>query len=220
MTTLIMIDWLSAFYKHIGSRSVILCMDNLQAHIAGVEALPPPSNIHVIWLPKNSTSIFQPLDQGIIQNLKIYYRKQWLQYIIQSIDNGVNPFTTVTLYETLHWCLDAWILQVSNNTIYRCFRKSTILEDTITLPSPPEPSLNHEYHTLQTRISDVMDLAYIINPEGENEVQEMDNTISMTDIINSHIGQELLEEEAILEDVTPNQGRYLQSHRRLRLFSF
>ena len=71
-----MVEWLQAFYRHIGSRSVILTMDNLKAHINAIEQSPPPSNIHVIWLPKNSTSVFQPLDQGIINNLKVHYRKQ------------------------------------------------------------------------------------------------------------------------------------------------
>ena len=32
--------------------------------------LSPPENIRIQWLPANATSIFQPLDQGIIQNAK------------------------------------------------------------------------------------------------------------------------------------------------------
>ena len=34
---------------------------------------PPPANIKIQWLPANSTSVYQPLDQGIIMNLKTYY---------------------------------------------------------------------------------------------------------------------------------------------------
>ena len=98
MNTGIMAKWLQSFYRHIGTRSVILTMDNLKAHINAIEQAPPPSNIHIIWLPKNSTSVFQPLDQGIINNFKVHYRKQWIQYIIECIDKDINPFTTVTLY--------------------------------------------------------------------------------------------------------------------------
>jgi hypothetical protein len=44
MTTESMVEWLSLFYRHVGSRTVILCMDNLGAHLKGVESLPPPPN--------------------------------------------------------------------------------------------------------------------------------------------------------------------------------
>jgi hypothetical protein len=148
MNTGLMVEWLQAFYKHIGTRKVILTMDNLKAHINGVEEAPPPSNIHIIWLPKNSTSVFQPLDQGIIQNLKIYYRKQWMRFIVDSIDQQRNPSETVTLYETIHWCLTAWNDQVTNTTIYRCFRKSTIIQPSITLPSEPPVDASAEYNAL------------------------------------------------------------------------
>lgn len=56
MTSLIMKDWLLAFYAHIGcQRSVLLLMDNFPAHLGGVELVPPPTNIRVQWLPSNST---------------------------------------------------------------------------------------------------------------------------------------------------------------------
>ena len=47
MTSLIMKDWLLAFYAHIGhQRSVLLIMGNIPAHIGGVELAPPPTNCH------------------------------------------------------------------------------------------------------------------------------------------------------------------------------
>lgn len=201
MNTLIMIDWLRAFYQHVGSRSVILTMDNLRAHITGVEQAPPPSNIHIIWLPKNSTSIFQPLDQGIIQNFKVHYRKQWIQYIIHSMDNNINPFTTITLYQTLHWCLKAWSQMVLNTTIYQCFRKSTIIQPQITLPQDPPVDLQEEHRLLHQRIPGVMSLHNILNPEGEEE--EVDESVTIDDLINEHLHQTQGNEEAILEDVEP-----------------
>ena len=44
------------------------------------------SNIKVIWLPANTTSKLQPLDLGIIQNFKTYYRKLLLKYVLSKID--------------------------------------------------------------------------------------------------------------------------------------
>lgn len=201
MTTIIMIDWLKAFYRHVGARSVILAMDNLKAHINGVEQAPPPSNIHIIWLPKNSTSVFQPLDQGIIRNLKAHYRKQWIQYIIDCIDTSINPFTTITLYQTIHWCLKAWYQMVLNTTIYQCFRKSTIIQPQISLPTDPPVDIHEQYQALQQRLPCVMMMEFILNPEDEDE--EIDEAITFDDIIDEHLQDIETSEEAVLEDVEP-----------------
>lgn len=77
--SLFMREWLHTFYSHIGSRTILLLMDNFPAHIEGANLAPPP-NIRIQWLPANSTSLYQPLDQGIIQNLKTHYRKYWRVY--------------------------------------------------------------------------------------------------------------------------------------------
>lgn len=73
MNTVIMSEWLQAFYQHVGrTREILLTMDNFSAHYSALELSPPPSNIRICWLPANSTSRFQPLDQGIIQSFKGY----------------------------------------------------------------------------------------------------------------------------------------------------
>ena len=76
-----MIEWLKFFYQQIGTtRQVLLTMDNFRAHYTAAEQHPPPPNIRICWLPANSTSCFQLLDQGIIQNCKAHYHKFWLQH--------------------------------------------------------------------------------------------------------------------------------------------
>ncbi|GBM47482.1 Tigger transposable element-derived protein 6 [Araneus ventricosus] len=53
-------------------RKIVLLIDNCTAHIV-------PSNlqwIKVVFLPPNTTSVLQPMDQGVIRNLKCHYRKQ------------------------------------------------------------------------------------------------------------------------------------------------
>jgi len=58
-----MLEWLQAFYIHIGTaRQILLTMYNFLAHITALELTPPPPNIRISWLPKNSTSQFQSLN--------------------------------------------------------------------------------------------------------------------------------------------------------------
>jgi hypothetical protein len=48
-------------------KHALLLVDNFSAHEAGLEQLRDSlQNTKVMWLPPNTTSIDQPLDQGII----------------------------------------------------------------------------------------------------------------------------------------------------------
>lgn len=66
-------NWLRSldrkFYHQ--KRKVAMIVDNCPAHpkVQGLKA------IKLIFLPPNTTSKTQPMDQGVIQNLKLHYRK-------------------------------------------------------------------------------------------------------------------------------------------------
>lgn len=207
MTTAIMIEWLRAFYSFIApGRSVLLLMDNLRAHLAGVEMAPPPPNIRIQWLPANATSLYQPLDQGIINNLKHHYKKRWLQYMIQQYEQQINPLQSMNLYFTVRWITQAWSYDVSNETIYCCFRKAKILpqQQPITLPSAPLPDLSSLYRTVQSvgNMQNAMSLEEFLNPEDENPVvqEQGPQDVDLEDLIQQHTGQVIEGEEAAAED--------------------
>ena len=189
MTSLIMKDWLLAFYAHIGrQRSVLLIMDNFPAHIGGVELAPPPTNIRVQWLPSNSTSIYQPLDQGILQNMKVYYKRRWLHYMIEQYEMQLDPLSTITLNDAVHWILSAWKHEVTNTTIYNCFRKSTVIQPQLpNLPSDPIPDLSTLYCEVQRtgHIHEAISLENFLDPVEENIV-DMGEPVDLDSIIALH----------------------------------
>ena len=53
-------------------RKIVLLVFNCPAHPT-IEGL---TNIHLVFLPANTTSVFQPMDQGVIRSLKVLYQKR------------------------------------------------------------------------------------------------------------------------------------------------
>jgi len=69
-------------------RNVLLFVDNCPPHpkITGLKA------INLVFTPPNTTSVLQPMDQGIIRCFKFHYRKLDLQWTIDSIEQrGKKP---------------------------------------------------------------------------------------------------------------------------------
>jgi hypothetical protein len=46
------------------------------------------SNMTLVFLPPNVTSVFQPLDQGIIASFKILYKKKLLRWVLSQYDDA------------------------------------------------------------------------------------------------------------------------------------
>ena len=65
-------------------RKIALIVDNYPAHpiVDGLKA------IELIFLPPNTTSKTQPMDQGVIKSLNAFYRHSIIKRYITSIDGG------------------------------------------------------------------------------------------------------------------------------------
>ncbi|KAJ8884222.1 hypothetical protein PR048_016079 [Dryococelus australis] len=81
------------------------------------------------FLPANSTSVLQPLDQGIIQTVEHMYGKPLVSRLLQRMTT--KTVYSVSLLDAIHMLATSWD-SLSQETIANCFRKagiSTVPED-------------------------------------------------------------------------------------------
>ena len=134
MTGTIFDEYLTWFRKAVHNRRCVLLIDGFSAHRLGIELREakengPMQNVKIIFLPANTTSVSQPLDQGIIAAWKTWYRRRWLRYCVAEFDAEPerNPYETMDILKAVQWGVEAWELDVSPETVANCWLKSTCL---------------------------------------------------------------------------------------------
>ncbi|UYV69059.1 hypothetical protein LAZ67_6002201 [Cordylochernes scorpioides] len=102
---------------HKRKRKVILFIDNCTAH----NSIPTMENVEVIFFPANMTSVIQPMDKGVIKNLKHFYRR----FLVENILTGDSEALKIKLdvLQASRLCKKAWD-QVTSETIKHCFKKA------------------------------------------------------------------------------------------------
>jgi hypothetical protein len=92
------------------------------------------SNLKLVFLPANTTSVVQPLDQGIIACTKAHYRRQLVQWVIAEAEKPANAEKSLkelrpNFYQMMRWLNTAWKECVSPLTIRNCWHKAGILPE-------------------------------------------------------------------------------------------
>ena len=107
-------------------RKILLLIDNCPAH-----PLTEQSNVKVVYLPVNTTSVIQPCDAGIIRSVKAQYRKRLLRQILlhmSEVDSASEMIKKVNVLDAIIWIMNAWT-NVSSDCITKCFAKCGISKD-------------------------------------------------------------------------------------------
>ncbi|XP_030047942.1 tigger transposable element-derived protein 4-like [Microcaecilia unicolor] len=112
-------------------RPILLLCDNSAAHSAPARL----SHVKLVFLPPNTTSLIQPLDQGIIANFKAHYRALLLRRLMglmdgQTGDNkcAIELARSLSLLDSLHLQKEAWNW-VTQATIIKCYRRARFFKD-------------------------------------------------------------------------------------------
>src|SRR5215469_621506 len=174
MTGSIMEEWLQWFDSKMQGRKVVLLMDNFSAHESAVELIKSSNsqlqNTLVIWLPPNLTSLYQPLDQGIINIWKTYYKKRWINHILEEYEAGRDPYSSINVLKAIRWAILAWEDELSVSMIINCFKKALLTDPGPLIPQHLVVSeISQQFERLREvpAMQDLMDIQDFLNPAEE-----------------------------------------------------
>ena len=110
----IITQWDNRLFRQ--KKKILLLVDNCPAHpkISNLKA------IKLVFLPANTTSVLQPMDQGVIKALKTEFRKLQMIKILQELETTDTPYK-LNILDAILFISKAWD-QVSQQTISNCFR--------------------------------------------------------------------------------------------------
>ncbi|XP_052696591.1 tigger transposable element-derived protein 4-like [Crassostrea angulata] len=102
-------------------RKILLYLDNAPSHLK-----INLSNIKLQFSPANTTSKLQPMDQGIIQTLKLKFRNRQLKKMVREMDHsskcGSEILKIISLLDAIYWIDRSW-KEVETSTIVKCFKR-------------------------------------------------------------------------------------------------
>ena len=103
MTRALYEEWLKWFDRRIHGRKVLLFVDNAPSHLSVTLR-----NVPAKYFPANTTSLSQPMDQGVIQAFKLKYRKRQLQHVTNQMDlcqgkTGTDLLKEISILDTVYW---------------------------------------------------------------------------------------------------------------------
>lgn len=130
MTSDIFIKWVRDWDRELTKKQkkILLLVDNCPAH----PSISDLRSITLIFLPPNTTSVLQPMDQGIIRALKSNFRKNLVLKIVASLDANEDTSSAkhpkITILDAILMIYDAWN-KLTSATIFNCYKHAGFVRD-------------------------------------------------------------------------------------------
>ncbi|XP_069195726.1 jerky protein homolog-like [Procambarus clarkii] len=117
MSRVIFVEWFNKNFvpevkehlKSVGlpqNSKVVLLLDNSSTHPRGDELVN--GNIIGMFLPPNTTSVIQPMDQGIIKNLKHHYKRMFARRLNNQLRTIKDFYKVFTIKSAIWTIASAW----------------------------------------------------------------------------------------------------------------
>ena len=105
------------------NRKVAFIVDNCPAH----PHVPDLTAIDLIFLPPNTTSVTQPMDQGVIRSLKAKYRAKVIRKYINAMESN-KELPKITILDAMAMLEQSWST-LPDTTVINCFKKAGISKE-------------------------------------------------------------------------------------------
>jgi hypothetical protein len=209
MTSDLFQEWLQDLNRkmRLQRRHILLFIDNAPSHPQNASM----SNVQVIFFPPNTTSKLQPLDQGIIQNFKVFYRKSLLRHVLSKVagDQPASAADVTKSITVLHAC--QWVAsassQVKPSTITNCFHHAGFSKEMCSLTCAGADT-NGEDSELNDLISATAEGLNLPDPLLAQPYLALDADIPANEELSESWAEELLQQpyEQGVDDETDEQG--------------
>ncbi|GFX82501.1 tigger transposable element-derived protein 1 [Trichonephila clavipes] len=219
MTTAIFTEWFNnCFVPEVEAYTkeksldfkVVLIVDNAASH----PRLEHP-NLQLVFLPPNTTSLIQPLDQGIIATFKKYHIKTTYKFILNKLENESLTVKDVWKQFSIFDCLihvASASAQIRPRTLNACWKKicpACVTENTTTQTSTLSDEIINLVHGIggdgfNTFGHDDIDELLVDDALSDNDI--IDLTLDLT--VDGVVGLEGDNDEE--EKSTPLTGKFIQ----------
>lgn len=140
MTSDLFKQWLKEFDVEIGSenRKIVLFIDQCSAH-----PIIHLQNIELIFFPKNSSSLLQPLEQGIFHFFKLEFRRRLVNKFIKCLARSNGKATKWDLVDAINTIVLCWN-SITAQHIAVCFNRAGFIVNTNKNESEKEIPFNDD----------------------------------------------------------------------------
>ncbi|KAI6661301.1 Tigger transposable element-derived protein 6-like [Oopsacas minuta] len=190
------------------NRHILVFLDNTPCHPRGASL----TNIKLVFLPANTTSVLHPLDQDIIQCMKLLYRKRLLRRVLSQINNGCEDETvakSINILDACHWIVAA-VKEIRPSTVQKCFSKCGI-------------NLNFEDDAANNEDEEIQTLTKLLNISSEHNICDnaivdpqsyvnMDSEIQVNDNLEGEWESRILEnlQENVTQEYLSDEGETIE----------
>ena len=173
-------------------RKIALLIDNCPAH----PSVSDLTNVQLVFLPPNTTSVLQPIDQGVIRSLKAHYRGRVVRRLCRALDK-MKTLPKISILQVIKILVSSWEA-VSAQTIVNCFRKAGITSEAqnAAITDADGPFSDLKESLLQLHDIDPDMVSESVTPES---LIDVDNEVITT--------APMITDDDILRSVTTNQQK-------------
>ena len=170
-------------------RKIALLIGNCPAH----PSVSDLTKVQLVFLPPNTNSVLQQMDQGVMRSLKAHCRGTVVRQLCRTL-NKMKMLQKISILQAMKILVSSWEA-VSAQTIVNCFRKTDITLEAqnaaITDADDPFSNLKESLQQLHDIDPDMVPEG--VTPESLNHVNEVITTAPM------------ITDDDILRSVTTNQ---------------